>query len=204
MKRRLVVQFVPWSDPPVQRKDEEKADAPLGAWLRKKITEKRIGTLDELRARLKASSDTFYGWFRPHVAAVPSQKYVLALEAALHLNREEKAELREDVLRRQQEASDANRDGLPEKKKTTRPPPQDEQDFYPSRREAIELSRGVVDEAVLVSIAGRRLKSDADPGRAYWLAEIADAQRERNALGEAIEGLRPNMPAVGERKGKKR
>lgn len=186
---------VRWSDPPMSRKDEEKKDAPLGSWLRKKVTEKRLGTLDALRGKLGASSDTFYGWIRPHVAAVPSQKYVHAIEIALQLNREERTELREEVLRQQQEASDANREAAPKSTKRAAPAPEaTREDIYPSRAEAIELSRGKVDDEVLVAIGGRRLKSAEDPGRAYWLGEIATAQRERNALGEAIEGLKPDLP----------
>jgi len=179
----------------MSRKDEEKKDAPLGAWLRKKVTEKRLGTLDALRGKLGASSDTFYGWIRPHVAAVPSQKYVQGIELALQLNREERTELREEVLRQQQEASDANREAAPKSTKRAAPVPDaSREDIYPSRAEAIELSRGKVDDQVLASIAKRRLKSDADPGRAYWLTEIRDAQRERDAFGEPIEGLKPDLP----------
>lgn len=153
---------VRWSDPPMSRKDEEKKDAPLGAWLRKKVTEKRLGTLDALRGKLGASSDTFYGWIRPHVAAVPSQKYVQGIELALQLNREERTELREEVLRQQQEASDANREAAPKSTKRAAPVPDaSREDIYPSRAEAIELSRGKVDDQVLASIAKRRLKSDA-------------------------------------------
>jgi hypothetical protein len=211
------VSQIHWSDPLMQRKDEENLNAPLGVWLRKKAPLKGFATLDALRTSIGRHADrtlgsaTFYDWFRSHVAAVPSHKYQTAIEAVLELNREERAEFRDVVMKEQQEAADAVKAGAPVPHKrrkssgTMRAVRVDEPELYPSRDEAIELARGKVDEEVLRAISRRRLKSDEDPGREAWLREIIEAQRKRDAIEEEIKGLKPILPSVGEDvKGKKR
>ncbi len=209
--------WLPWSDPLVQRKDGESEAAPLGIWLRKKMTERGIETMDGLRIKLGVSPDALYNWFRPHVAAVPSRKRQDAIVRELDLNQRERLEFQEVVLRQQQEANNAIHSGATFQPKRTRssgsmaavrpegPRADAVDDVYPSRAEAIELSRGKVDPEVLVAIGKRRLKSDVDPGLTYWIREIAEAQRARNALGEEISGLKPLLPVEDEvRKGKKK
>ena len=60
-------------------------------------------------------------------------------------------------------------------------------DRYPTRREAIALLRGVVDEQVLEAVALQSLEAKSDPGLEHWTKEIRKLSKLRSDIAREIE-----------------